>query len=266
MPLDLPPSVRFEVRERVGWLTLDRPEAKNALSRAMYAAVRDVARAARTDPAIDVLVITGSGGSFAVGGDLKEMRAMLTGPNPATILGYEDHLPFEAVRQLPKPTIAVIDGLCMGGGLTLALMCDLRIATESSKFAIPEARVGIVDGHLPRLLRDRVAPAILRRWTYTGAPFTAQEAWRNGLLSELATDAEDLGRRTADILDQLRGSSMTAIAKLKSIFNEAMPLPSMSDAYDSLLREEVRLHLQQFGSRDKPNAAPAAQAPEGNQQ
>lgn len=266
MPLDLPPSVRFEVRERVGWLTLNRPEAKNALSRAMYAAVRDVARAVRTDPAVDVLVIAGSGGSFAVGGDLKEMREMLSGPDRTAILGYEDHLPFEAVRQLPKPTIAAIDGLCMGGGLTLALMCDLRVATESSKFAIPEARVGIVDGHLPRLLRDRVAPAVLRRWTYTGAPFTAQEAWHNGLLSELAADAEDLDDRTAALLEQLQGASMPAIAKLKSIFNESMPLPSMSDAYDSLLSEEVRLHLQQFGSREKSAAAPTAQPVEGNQQ
>ena len=180
---------------------------------------------------------------------------MLTGPDRSAILGYEDDLPFEAVRQLPKPTIAVIDGLCMGGGLTLALMCDLRIATEASSFAIPEARVGIVDGHLPRLLRDRVPPAVLRLWMYTGAPFTARDAWRNGLLSEIAEDAEDLDRRVDELVGRLRGSSMSAIAKLKSIFNETMPLPSMSDAYEALLSDEVRNHLVEFGSKGTSPAA-----------
>ncbi|MFC5751027.1 enoyl-CoA hydratase/isomerase family protein [Actinomadura rugatobispora] len=260
MSLDLPPTVRYEVRDRAGVLILDRPKAKNALSREMYAAVRDVARAVRTDPAVDALVLAGAGGAFAVGGDLKEMRAMLSGPDRSEILGYEDHLPFEAVRQLPKPTIAVIDGLCMGGGLTLALMCDMRIATESSTFAIPEARVGIVDGHLPRLLRDRVPPAVLRRWMYTGAPFSARDAWHNGLLSELADDAEDLQRRLGTLLTELSAASKPAIARLKGIFNEVMPLPSMSDAYDSLLNEEVLVHLKGFGANQ--GAGTAAQ-PDG---
>ncbi len=265
MSLNLPPTIRFEVDDRVGRLTIDRPQAKNALSREMYAAIRDIARSVRTDPDVDVLVITGSGGAFAVGGDLKEMRAVLTGPDPAAILDYEDHLPFEAVRQLPKPTIAVIDGLCMGGGLTLALMCDLRVATETSTFAIPEARVGIVDGHLPRLLRDRIPPAVLRLWTYTGVSFTAQDAWRYGLLSTLAADTEDLERRLGTLVEQLRGASLPAIAKLKSIFSEAMPLPSMTDAYDTLLSEEVLLHLQGFGAERKTGTAATTQANEGNE-
>ncbi|MET8050006.1 MULTISPECIES: enoyl-CoA hydratase/isomerase family protein [unclassified Streptosporangium] len=255
--------VHVEVADRVAWLTLDRPRAKNALNREMYAAVRDVARAVRTDTSIDALVVQGSAGAFAVGGDLKEMLALLASANPAAILSYEDDLPFEALRQVPKPTIAVIDGLCMGGGLTLAMMCDLRLATATSTFAIPEARVGIVDGHLPRLLRGRVPDAVLRRWMYTGAPFTAEEAMRAGLLSEVAEDAGDLDGRVRTLLGQLKESSQAAIAKLKSIFNEAMPLPSMSDAYDSLLSEEARLHLQRFGARVKPDVPQVPQGDEG---
>jgi enoyl-CoA hydratase/carnithine racemase len=238
-----------EIAERVAWLTLERPNAKNALDRQMYAAVREVARAARVSPDVDAMVVRGSHGSFAVGGDLKEMLSLLSSPRPAAILSYEDDLPFEALRQVPKPTIAAIDGLCMGGGLTLAMMCDLRLATATSTFAIPEARVGIVDGHLPRLLRGRVPDALLRRWMYTGSPFPAQEALRGGLLTELADDADDLDGRVRTILDELKSASLAAIAKLKSTLNEAMPLPSMTDAYDTLLSEEVRHRLGRFGSR-----------------
>lgn len=259
------PFVHLKVEERVAWVTLDRPRAKNALTREMYAGVRDIARAVRTDASVDAFVLTGSEGAFAVGGDLKEMLAMLSSADPAAILSYEDDLPFEAVRQLPKPTIAVIDGLCMGGGLTLAMMCDLRLATETSRFAIPEARVGIVDGHLPRLLRGRVPDAVLRRWTYTGSPFGAADALHAGLLSEVAQDAGDLDRRVRALLAELASSSLSAIAKLKSIFNEAMPLPSMSDAYDSLLREETRLHLQRFASRGKPDDPQETDGEEGTE-
>lgn len=266
LPYELAPGIQFEVRSRVGWLTIDRPDAKNALNRAMYASIKDIARSVRADDAVDALVITGESGAFAVGGDLKEMLAMVTGPEPASVLGYEDHLPFEAVRQVPKPTIAVIDGLCMGGGVTLALMCDIRIATSSSTFAIPEAKVGIVDGHLPRLLRDRVPQAVQRLWMYTGRSFTAEDAFRYGLLSELATDREDLDAKVAAVLKQLSGSSLTAIARLKSIFNEAMPLGSMTDANESLLGEEARLHLQQFAERGKRQETPESQPKEGNEQ
>ena len=183
------PRITVELRDRVAYVTIDRPEAKNALCKSMYAAIRDAAVATDADPDVDLMVIQGSNGAFASGGDLKEILDVLENDPPA-ILDYEEYLPFEAVRTMKKPTIAVIDGLCIGGGLSLALMCDLLIATDRSRFAIPEAKVGIVDGHLPRFLRDIVPHATLRYWMYTGALFPAAEAQAAGLLTKLVTPEE----------------------------------------------------------------------------
>ena len=176
--MELDEHLNFDIRDGIGWLTLDRPAAKNAMTKSIYAGIRDVCRRVRTDEEIQVLVIQGTSGAFTVGGDLKEVLEMLREGDAAGVVAYGDYLPFEALRSLPKPTIASINGLCMGGGLTLALMCDIRIATSQSRFAIPEAKVGIVDAHLPRLLRERVPAARLRYWLYTGATFSAKRGLR----------------------------------------------------------------------------------------
>jgi enoyl-CoA hydratase/carnithine racemase len=237
-------QITMETADRVVYLTIRRPEARNALTKAMYAALRDACIAARDDCGVDALVIRGSDGAFAVGGDLKEMLDALHS-DPARLLDYEDYLPFETLRTLSKPTIACIDGLCIGGGLTLALMCDCLIATDRSRFAIPEAKVGIVDGHLPRLLRETVPPARLRYWMYTGALFPAQEAYDVGLLSKLVP-ADRLEEALAAMLRELKASSPEAIRHLKVILNETRPLSPMTDAYLTMLQPHVKQRLEAF--------------------
>ena len=173
--MELDEHLNFDIRDGIGWLTLDRPAAKNAMTKSIYAGIRDVCRRVHTDDEIQVLVIQGASGAFSVGGDLKEVLEMLREGDAAGVVAYGDYLPFESLRSLPKPTIASINGLCMGGGLTLALMCDIRIATSQSRFAIPEAKVGIVDAHLPRLLRERCR----RRGCGTGfIPAPHSRPWR----------------------------------------------------------------------------------------
>ncbi len=241
------PAIQVEVADRVATITICRPEAKNALTKAMYAAIRDACLAAQADDAVDVVVIRGSHGAFAVGGDLKEMLDALES-DPARLLDYEDYLPFETVRTLAKPTVACIDGLCIGGGLTLALMCDCLIASDRSRFAIPEAKMGIVDGHLPRLLREMVPPAWLRHWMYTGALFPAQQAYEAGLLTKVVP-AEALDETLQAMLRDLRSSSPEAIRHLKVIFNEVRPLSPMTDAYFTMLQPHVKLRLLAFAKR-----------------
>ena len=236
-----------ETADRVAYVTIRRPEAKNALTKAMYAAIRDACLAAEDDSGVDAVVLKGSDGAFAVGGDLKEMLDALES-DPARLLDYEDYLPFEAVRTRRKPTIACIDGLCIGGGLTLALMCDCLIATDRSRFGIPEAKVGIVDGHLPRLLRETIPPARLRYWMYTGNLFPAREALDAGLLSKVVT-AEELDGELATMLRDLKASSIEAIRHLKVILNETRPLSPMTDAYLTMLQPHVRKRLEAFARR-----------------
>jgi enoyl-CoA hydratase len=239
--------VSYHVADEVGYLTLHRPGAHNAMTKAIYAEIRDICRSVRVDKAVRVLVVRGAGGAFSAGGDLKEILAALEGGDPADILRYDEVLPFEALRSLPKPAVAVVDGLCMGGGLTLALLCDIRIASSGSRFAMPEARVGIVDGHLPRLLRERVPAARLRYWLYTGATFGADEAYDAGLLTKVV-DADALDPAVAKVLADLRASSPAAIARLKAILTETWSVPGMEDAYDTLLGGDARGRLAGFAA------------------
>lgn len=240
--------ISCEIKDRVCYLTIARPEAKNALTKSMYSAIRDACTAADQDPEVDVLVVKGSNGAFAVGGDLKEILDILEGDDPTTILGYEEFLPFEALRSMSKPTVAWIDGLCLGGGLTLALMCDILIASDRSRFAIPEAKVGIVDGHLPRLLREAVPPARLRYWMYTGTLFSPAEAHEVGLLTRVVPEA-DIEAAVDKCVGELLSSSQEAIQACKRILNETRPLSPMTDAYLSLLRPDVLKRLQAFSNR-----------------
>jgi enoyl-CoA hydratase/carnithine racemase len=237
-----------EFKDRIAYLTIERPEAKNALTKSMYAAIRDTCTVVENSLDVDVLVLRGSHGAFAVGGDLKEILVILESDEPTAILNYEEFLPFEAVRSIQKPTVALIDGLCIGGGLTLALMCDILIASDRSRFAIPEAKVGIVDGHLPRLLRESVPPARLRYWMYTGAFFSASQAYEVGLITHVVSH-EQLDALLEKILSELRASSQEAIHACKRILNETRPLSPMTDAYLSMLKPGVLKRLQQFGAR-----------------
>jgi enoyl-CoA hydratase/carnithine racemase len=241
-------GMTFERRDGVGWLTLHRPETRNALTKALYAAIRDTCRKVWVDDSLYALVIQGSEGSFAVGGDLKEMLATMDGDDPSLLLNYEDYLPFEALRSLPKPTIAVVDGLCLGGGLTLALMCDMAVASSTSSFAMPESKVGIVDGHLPRLLRDRVPPAILRYWLYTGASFSASEAHSVGLLTKVV-ESDELQTETEAILKKLKAASANAISLYKAALNETRPLSGMYEAHVTMLGEDAQSRIRAFAER-----------------
>lgn len=246
--IEVEENIAFERRDGVGWLTIERPEAKNSLTKAMYARVGAIARRVWVDDSLYALVLRGSGGSFAVGGDLKEMLAALEADDRSEFIKYEDVMPFEVLSALPKPTVAVIDGLCMGGGLTLALVCDMAVATSRSTFAIPEATVGICDAHMPRLMRDWVPPATLRHWLYTGAKFSAAEAKDAGLLTKVV-ESDDLEDATEEILAGLRASSASAIRLYKSVLNERRTLATMHDAYVTMLGDDARERLTAFSQR-----------------
>jgi enoyl-CoA hydratase/carnithine racemase len=247
-------QISYEVRDGVARVTIRRPEAKNALTKAMYAQIRDSLRRAWLDDSVFALVLAGSEGAFAVGGDLKEMLAQLESDDHSQLLAYDEVLPFETLRSIPKPTIAVVDGICMGGGLTMMLLCDIAIATATSSFSIPEAKVGIVDGHMPRLLRDRVPSAILRYWLYTGARFSPVEAYAAGLLTKVV-ESDQLEATTEKMLSQLRESSANAISIYKHTLNETRTLPSMQDAITTMLGDDARQRLMAFGLASKHQAS-----------
>jgi enoyl-CoA hydratase/carnithine racemase len=238
-------NVTTTVESGILTIRIHRPEARNALTKAMYAAIRDATRDAYVDDAVDLVLIRGSEGAFAVGGDLKEMLGDLEAGGRG-LFAYDECLPFEAVRSLPKPTVAVVDGLCIGGGLTLASVCDVVVATSRSKFAMPEARVGVVDAQMPRLFRSHVPPALLRYWLYSGASFGTDEAFAAGLLTKVVAP-EELEATVDEVVANLRKGAPGAIRMYKKILNETRHVSSMEDALTTLFGPEAQERIAAFG-------------------
>jgi enoyl-CoA hydratase/carnithine racemase len=178
-------SVRYEVVNAVAWLTIDRPEARNALDHAVRDGLRSGVDRFNTDDEARVLVLTGAGDTaFCAGGDLKEMaEAKLAVPPP-------DFVPqFGRTIEVPKPTIAAVNGVAYAGGFLLAQCCDLCIAAEHARFAITEVKVGRGApwaAPLPWLIPPRVALQML----LTGDPMTAERGYEVGLVNEVVPAAE----------------------------------------------------------------------------
>src|ERR1700683_939279 len=173
-------AVSYRVDNGVAWLTIERPEARNALNAAVREGLFAGARRFNEDSSAAVLVLTGAGDkAFCAGGDLKEMAEVaLTVPPP-------DFLPqFGRNIEIAKPTIAAVNGIAWAGGFLLAQCCDLCVAADSATFAISEVKVGRGApwaAPLPWLIPPRVAMEML----LTGAPIDAQRAMEVGLVNQV---------------------------------------------------------------------------------
>ena len=195
-------NLLYEVRKSMALITINRPEKHNAISLATLDDLQAAVEYAGNDETVRVLTITGAGGrSFASGSDLSEVidRDFKKALEPI-VQGLADQL-----ERLPKPTIAAIDGICMGGGLEIALGCDLRIATPSSRFATPEGKLGIIPGggataRLPRLIGRGWGMHML----LMGDAIDAERAFSIGLVTGLVEREELLeeAQRMADHLSE----------------------------------------------------------------
>lgn len=177
--------VRYEIEDQVAWMTIDRPEARNALSKAVRDGLWEGFRRFADDDAAAVLVLTGAGEkAFCAGGDLKEMSATSLRVPPPDFLPY-----LQRTVKTDKPVIAAVNGVAFAGGFLLAQMVDLVIAADHAKFGITEARVGRGSpwaAPLPWLIPPRVAMEIM----VTAEPITAQRAYELGLVNKVVPLAE----------------------------------------------------------------------------
>ena len=182
-------NVKYQSLKNLALITIDRTEKHNAISLQTLEELNQAVDFAATDSAIGVIAITGAGGkAFASGSDLNEVldRDLKKALEPI-IQGLADKL-----ERLPKPTIAAIDGICMGGGLEVALGCDLRVATKHSKFATPEGELGLIPGggataRLPRLVGRGWGMEML----LMGETIDAERALQIGLITRLV-EADEL--------------------------------------------------------------------------
>jgi methylglutaconyl-CoA hydratase len=185
--------VLYEVRSSAAVLTLNRPDRRNALSRALIAALGDAADRAASDPAARCVILTGAGNSFCAGMDLAELQESLAAPPDETPV-WDDALRlakvYDRLYTLPKPTIAAVNGAAVAGGAGLVSVCDLAVAVPEAKFGYPEVRRGLVAAmvmpHLMRHVGERVARYLL----LTGETIDAEEAHRVGFINSVVPAAQ----------------------------------------------------------------------------
>lgn len=217
--------VRYEVVNGVAWLTIDRPEARNALSRAVREGLFAGVRYFNTDGSAKVLVLTGAGDrAFCAGGDLKEMlETALTVPPP-------DFLPqFGRNITIDKPTIAAVNGIAFGGGFLLAQNCDLCIAAESARFAVSEVKIGRGApwaAPLSWLVPPKVAMEIL----LTGDPLSAQRAYEVGLVNRVVPDA-DLRQTVQALAESIAANAPLSVRAAKKTASLSAEHP-IAEAYE----------------------------------
>jgi enoyl-CoA hydratase/carnithine racemase len=243
---------------RVAWLILNRPEAANALSRALVTEARAALAALRADPAPPVLVVTGAGEkAFCAGADLKERRAMTLDETRAFLTDLNALA--DELAAHPQPTIAAINGAAYGGGLELALACDLRLCAEGVEMGLPEVRLGIIPGAggTQRLARA-CGMAMAKELILTGRRVDAQRARAHGLVSAVVPAAE-LRAEATRLAEEIASAGPLAVAQAKRAIDEGwgQPLPAAlaveRACYEVVLASEDRNEgLRAFAEKRKP--------------
>lgn len=215
--------VEIERHGAVGVIALNRPEARNALAMGITIELRRALREAAADTTIRALILTGRGGAFSAGADVKEWARHAEGDNPWPDMNWvEEALKLvQQINDMPKPTIAMIDGAAVGGGLDMALACDFRYASEKSKFICSYTNVGFNPDCggtwlMPRVMGLEAA----KRFAYTGELWTAKVALENRLVSHVSPN-DTLWEDTIAFAQQLASGPTVAIAQAKKLLNTA---------------------------------------------
>ncbi len=237
------PCVLTSVDGPVGIVALNRPEALNALNRQLTAELSEAVAAFDADPEIGALVVTGSDRAFAAGADVKEIK------DKTFAEVYEEQFvtaTWEGVARVRKPVIAAVSGHAIGGGCELALMCDIIVASETARFALPETAIGVIPGaggtqRLTRILGKAVAMDMI----LTGRALSAAEALSMGLVSRVVPAGEHLTQAVA-LGKKISAASRPVLRLAKEAVNQA---------YETHLQEgiyvERRLLYAAFALEDR---------------
>lgn len=230
---ELPDSLTLVLRGPLAELVFNAPARKNALPLSAWSALPEAARRIACAPEVRVCVLRGAGGSFCAGADISEFETVRARPDDAERYDAINVAAFKALKALPMPVIAAIEGPCLGGGLGLALACDLRIAAPSAVFAIPAARLGLA--YPPEALHDllaAVSPGEAKKLLFTAARLDAAEAMRIGLVSEVTTDG-GLESRIADLCATLCANAPLSLKAAKQAIDR-LEARTPEDALDDL--------------------------------
>src|SRR5665213_2260323 len=211
------PYVRFERHGPLAHCVVDRPEARNAMTGSMYFAVRYAVDVVNRDPELAGMLLTGTGDVFIPGGDLGGATDDDWG-NVTGLLGM-DNVPFEAIRHSRKPVVSAVNGICQGGGLLMAMLSDVAVASDGATFRAPELYRGIADTGYAAYLPAQIGPARARDMLFSGRTVTAAEACAWGIVSRITSPDRVLDEAT-EALEACCRSAPQARSVVKRVINE----------------------------------------------
>ncbi len=208
----------IENKNNCAWITINRPEAMNALKQAACIELYDILDAIGRDETVRAVVIIGAGKrAFCAGADLKERQAMNAKEKFAQA-GYMRRA-YQKIEEIPQPVIAAIRGYCYGGGFEMALACDMRVASETAVFNFPEMTLGAFPGSGgPVRLCRQVTPAIAKEWLMSAKKISAREAYDAGFLNRLTPD-EELEAAAEALCADIQKSTFQGVSSVKKIIN-----------------------------------------------
>jgi enoyl-CoA hydratase/carnithine racemase len=240
----------WERKGGVAWVTVDRPDRRNAMTPNMYFGVRKAVDRLNQSPDLRALVLTGTGDVFIPGGemggqlddgDMSVVQALGTGV-----------LPFDALRESRKPVVAMVNGLCMGGGLLIAMLADVAVASDRAVFAAPELRRGVADAYHAAILPEQVGIAVARDMLFTGRRLDAAEAVQHGLVARVVPH-DRLRAEVDDVLDGLAQSAPRARSALKRLLNARYGVVDRITFEESLASDEVVEGFTAFVEKRPPS-------------
>jgi enoyl-CoA hydratase/carnithine racemase len=245
-------AIRIAARDGVGILTIDRPQARNALTYGMYERIRQVFANPASFGAERALVITGGATAFASGTEISHLRDLRSA---ADVVAYEERIErvLAAIEGSPVPTIAAISGACAGGGLIVAACCDIRIAAADARFGVPIARTLGNSLSLANLRRfvALIGHARLRELILSARLVGAEEARAIGLVSEVASDHAAVLARAEELAGVIAGHApLTLRATKRSLIR--LVAEDYADVLETYLSADFREGIEAFLGKRKP--------------
>ena len=231
--MDMPTATEKLIARKdgaIGWVIFNNPEKRNAMSLEMSEATAATMESYAKDSEVRVVILKGQGDkAFISGADISQFKERRSNAEQVKAAEAISERTSKAIRECPKPVIAMIRGYCMGGGLGTAVVCDLRIASDDSRFGVPAAKLGVgyrFNGI--RRLSELVGPSFTAEIFYTGRQFSAQEALQMGLINRMLPAAE-LEKYVLDYAATLAGNAPLTIAAVKRSLIELRKDPADRD-------------------------------------
>lgn len=255
--------LHHQVRDGVAWVTIDRPDSRNACTLEMYEGIAAACAASDRDPQIQATVITGSGDVFCPGGDMRgggQLHEDTSGgewaPDTAPS-GASPTDPFSAIERSQKLVVAAVNGICQGGGFIMAMLADITIASDNATFRVPELLRGVADAFICTRLPLYVGMERAKWLMFTCETLDAGRALHWGLVSEVVP-REALDSRVEEVMDLVLRTGPSARANYKAQANRLFAMPDWDMFLRSLRSPECREGFAAFSEKRAPSWLPRA--------